>query len=427
MELPEKSRHIIQDARKIVSRHIGVSGKNLEDFEAALTHICSSSVEERNCEKIFLERILALILGTQPNTPLPIGLVRMLAPLLTNQETYFFREPRVFDFSTRFLLDRRKEKEYLSFSRSPSLKVWCAGCSSGEEAYSLAIFLKEGGLSEGDISILGTDISDEALTQAATALYTRRSFRSIGEDSRYEDLLKLYVKPKKENTAGDVREVCESIRPMVVFDFFNLVDFVGEDKRVEREIAEGFDLIICRNVLVYFENAEQLLVVESLSNSLKPGGCLILAPTDLVHGLTQETSTRLKLTQNGALDGCVYVKHNRPVTYTSPALEVGTLADVTSAGEHYLQSLKWQELDLKAEAIESLEKCLVLNSDMHMASFLLAGLYFATGKRDSARALLFNLRSKLSSLPLTETLEFGEGLTIDSLLKLVDNLLSLED
>ncbi|MBX9938555.1 MAG: hypothetical protein K2Y32_04850 [Candidatus Obscuribacterales bacterium] len=368
---------------------------------------------------------MSLILSTQPNALLPIGLVRMLAPFLTNQETYFFREPRVFDFSAKFLLERRKEN--LGFSRSPSLKAWCAGCSSGEEAYSLAIFLKESGFSEGDISILGTDISDEALMQAATALYTRRSFRSLGEESRYEDLLKRYLKPRNENAAGDVREVCESLKPMVLFDFFNLVDFVGEDKRVEREIAEGFDLIICRNVLVYFEKAEQMMVVESLSNSLKTGGYLIIAPTDLVHGLPSETCTHLNLAPTGALDGCVYVKNSRPVAYNSPALEPWTASDLASARELYLQSLKWQELDLKAEAIESLEKCLVLNSDMHMASFMLAGLYFATEKRDFARALLLDLRSKLSALPLTETLEFGEGLTIDSLLKLVDNLLTLED
>lgn len=425
MELPKKSLHILQDARKIVSRHIGVSGKNLQDFVAALTQLASSSVEWQAGEIIPLERILSLILGTQPNEQLPIGLVRLLAPLLTNQETYFFREPRVFDFSTRVLLGRRKES--LDFSRSPSLKVWCAGCSSGEEAYSLAISLKESGLSSADVSILGTDISDEALLQAVSALYTRRSFRSLGEDSRYEDLLQRYVKPKNDDEAGDVREICESLKPMVLFDFFNLVDFVGEDKRVEREIAQGFDLIICRNVLVYFEQAEQLLVVESLSNSLKPGGYLVLAPTDLVHGLPSEQCTRLNLSPTGDLDGCVYAKFNRPVAYNSPSLSLGSEGVLTSARELYLQSLKWQDLDLKAEAIESLEKCLALNSDIHMASFLLAGLYFATDRRDSARALLLGLRSKLLALPLAETLEFGEGLTVDSLLKLVDNLLALED
>ena len=171
-------------------------------------------------------------------------------------ETYFFRQPEHF----RFL----EEKVLPSLNPGP-LKVWSAGCATGEEAYSLAAFLfQKAACPPDEVDVLATDLSQKHLEVAREGLYGSWSFRGSGEDQY----------PVFEKEGASSFRVRPEVKARVRFLAHNLL----------KPLPEGvgpFDLIFCRNVLVYFtpEAAEEALL--HLTGALAPEGLLFLGPTDV--------------------------------------------------------------------------------------------------------------------------------------------------
>ncbi len=146
--------------------------------------------------------------------------------------------------------------------RSEKASVWSAGCSSGEEPYSLAILLDE--MDPGRFSkqavIVATDLSARMLELARTGIYDAYSLRHTGEERRA-----AYFKP----AAGGQMEICPAIRQRVVFKAGNLLE--------ELPINPGeCDLVICRNVLIYLDQESRRQLLQKFFQALRPGGYLIL-------------------------------------------------------------------------------------------------------------------------------------------------------
>lgn len=183
---------------------------------------------------------------------------------LTVPETYFFREPAQFAF-----LRRRALPEVLG-RRGPghSVRVWSAACSTGEEAYSLAIVLAEEGLA-GRSRVLGTDLSAASLAKARRGIYGAWSVR--GESA---EVARRHLRPE-----GRLFAVPEAARLAVEFSVHNLAPGDTPD-RPGPPGPTGLDVIFCRNVLIYFGRETVRAVARRLYGALAPGGWLFTASSD---------------------------------------------------------------------------------------------------------------------------------------------------
>jgi chemotaxis protein methyltransferase CheR len=193
----------------------------------------------------------------------PVEKVRMLDCICTN-ETRFFREPRHFELVREEVLPALRRRD------ARRVRAWSAGCATGEEPYSLAMLLTdEPGL---DGHILATDLSTRALEHAEAAVWPIERAQEIPE--RYR---KRYMLRGTRSQAGRMKAGPE-LRERVTFLRLNLNDWVYR-------IQGAFDLIFCRNVLIYFDAAAKARVVEQLLAHLAPGGFLFVGHAESLTGL----------------------------------------------------------------------------------------------------------------------------------------------
>jgi chemotaxis protein methyltransferase CheR len=197
-------------------------------------------------------------------------LVMMIDSISTNL-TYFFREESHFTRLTSLLptmgRNAAREKGY------PKLRVWCAGCSTGEEPYSLAITTIESLRNQpAEVKILATDISTRVLKTAINGMYPADKTKNIPPS-----LLKKYFQQGTGNLTGYNR-VRKEIREMVNFKRFNLMD--TPPKSVQ------FDIIFCRNVMIYFDKSTQEILVNNFFDSLSKGGYFFIGHSESLTSLT---------------------------------------------------------------------------------------------------------------------------------------------
>ena len=181
---------------------------------------------------------------------------------LTVPETYFFREPAQFDYLRREILPELRQRR--RFERP--IRIWSAGCSSGEEAYSLAIMCTQEGLAR-QTHILATDISPVALGKAREGAYGEWSLRGASAVAARAYLV----------ANGGRYQVAPQLRRLVQFEFLNLALDVYPSFVTG---TVGLDLILCRNVLIYFNQETIREVAQRLYDSLAPGGWLITGAGD---------------------------------------------------------------------------------------------------------------------------------------------------
>jgi chemotaxis protein methyltransferase CheR len=182
--------------------------------------------------------------------------------LLTTNETYFFREPKHFEFLSRRLAAGKP---------SGALRVWSAACSSGEEPYSIAMVLAEV-LGDASWEIVATDISTRVLERARTGHYPIE--RAKGIPQRY---LSAYCLKGAGEHAGTFL-VEKKLRQRVTFRHLNLLELPSD--------LGSFDVVFLRNVLIYFDVPTKRQVVESIATRLKPGGHLLIGHSESLHGIT---------------------------------------------------------------------------------------------------------------------------------------------
>ncbi len=201
------------------------------------------------------------------------GEFNQLADLISTNKTEFFRENEHFIFLNSTILP-----EYVRLktpNQSTQFKVWSAGCSSGQEAYSIGIqieeFLRTSG-SRFDYSILATDISARMLRQAREAIYP---FAQVDELSA--EIKRRYFLKSKDIKTMKVRIVKE-IRDKVTVGYMNLMEDLYP-------FQAQFDVVFIRNTLIYFDRTNQLKVLKQVLNSLKPGGFLLIGHSESLINL----------------------------------------------------------------------------------------------------------------------------------------------
>ena len=236
--------------------------------------------------------------------------IEALAFELTIGETYFFRHPHHFEFMRDELRRLRAQR-----GKGDPIRVWSAGCSSGEEAYSMAIAALEalGPSAQDCVEILGTDLNAACLERARGATYGEWSFRNVEPAVRarwfepHESLFRITSAP----------------RSMVRFASRNLLD--GPPPTAAGDAwSRGVDLIFCRNVLIYFDPASTEVVTEALARALALGGLMIPGPSDpLLRSAQLVVSTASGLISYRRAPeeaAALAVLRSRPApTYTTPA------------------------------------------------------------------------------------------------------------
>lgn len=197
--------------------------------------------------------------------------LRSLAEHLTVNETFFFRYADHFRaFAEAVLPERIRER-----ARDRRLRILSAGCASGEEPYTLAILVREllPDLQSWDVKITAADVSPAVLAKARQARYSAWSLRATPEDAQ-----RRYFRPEGRDFVLD-----PEIREMVTFEERNLVE---EDPLFWRSLT--YDVVFCRNVLMYFKPATAGHVVRRIGQALVPGGFLFLGHAETLRGLTHE-------------------------------------------------------------------------------------------------------------------------------------------
>ncbi|SNQ58879.1 CheR family methyltransferase [Candidatus Methanoperedens nitratireducens] len=192
-----------------------------------------------------------------------------LKETLTVNVTELFRNPETYkSFSKNVLPELFKSKE-----NNKTIRVWSAGCSNGEEPYSLAIMLREFlgiSIKRYDISILGTDIDEDSLKKAEKGTYHLKQLEKIGR----ERIERFFVR-NEDYTYG----VIDEIRNLVKFRYH---DMISGPKLF------GFDVIFCRNVTIYFEQALQEKLYLNFYNALNDGGYFVMGKTETLVGPAEE-------------------------------------------------------------------------------------------------------------------------------------------
>lgn len=218
------------------------------------------------CRQFKMESIAALVMALKGGrrSDLEVAVVEAM----TTNETFFFRDKGPFDLFRDVLLPR-----YLTArAATRRLRIWCAAASTGQEPYSLAMILSDAAsrLSGWNIEIIATDISTEVLEKAKAGIYNQFEVqRGLP--------IQLLVKYFKQN--GDQWQISPQIRGMVDFRPLNLIKDFSH--------LGIFDIIYCRNVLIYFDKATKTNVLERLSHAMAGDGSLFLGAAETVIGLTE--------------------------------------------------------------------------------------------------------------------------------------------
>ena len=191
---------------------------------------------------------------------------RQVAEAMTTNETYFFRDPGHYEAIRTILLPRLRQER----ADTRTLRFWSAASSTGQEAYSLAMLLLEEGLADWKIRILGTDFSSTALERARAGQYQQIE---VNRGLPTPLLVKYFRR------SGINWQLSDAVRRMV--------DFEIGDLRASMRTMGPFDLVFCRNVLIYFDPETKRKIVHELHGTLFRGGWLLLGGAESVFGVEQ--------------------------------------------------------------------------------------------------------------------------------------------
>lgn len=198
-------------------------------------------------------------------------LVTLLDAISTNL-TSFFREINHFNYLSKHIVPEIMEKKRNDSAKE--LRAWSAGCSSGEEPYSLAFTLADilQGNRNWGVKLLATDISTKVLARAARGAYTEEQVKTVPKDMASKFL-------EKTVEDGDrFYKVRPEIRSLIQFKRFNLMTPTFPFKR-------GFDFIFCRNVMIYFDKPTQQILINKFFGALAEGGYLLIGHSESLTGV----------------------------------------------------------------------------------------------------------------------------------------------
>jgi len=361
--------------------------------------------------------------------------LREMIDLVTVKETHFFRNKAQFDLLMESILPElvgRKER-----SREKEIRCWSAGCATGDEAYSLAIALRESlpSPSQWRLSILGTDISRKGLAVAKRGVYEEKHLAFLPQT-----YLKKYFKSE-----GSGFSLNPEIKEMVQFEAHNLSKDPFTDERMQ-----NLDLLFCRNVLIYLDERSARRILEGFYHCLVPEGYLFLghaeilwqmdhhfetlvfpqtfiyrkrvpvkAPEDL-SPKTGETSERKALSPPGirsTLSIASQLANEGHYQEAADLLKRIVQEDPTAAEAHHLLGILFLSSNHLDEAEGQFQKVLYLSPRVPITYFHLGMLYLRKGRSKEASRMLRNALRLLEKRPKEEKVEFCEEMTVGLLLK----------
>ena len=196
--------------------------------------------------------------------------IDILINKLTTNYTYFMREESHFDYFKKTILPF-----LISTKKNKVLSIWSAGCSTGQEPYTISMILKDYLGKEAykwDTRVLATDISQNVLSQAQSGIYTSESLKVVPK----EWINKYFVKIPNTNSF----EISKEIKSNVIFKTFNLMDPI--------RFKIPFDVIFCRNVMIYFDQPTKDALVERFYNATNRGGYLLIGHSETINKNTSK-------------------------------------------------------------------------------------------------------------------------------------------
>src|SRR6478609_6318645 len=195
--------------------------------------------------------------------------IEHLVNAFTVNETYFYREDHQLRCMTSDLLGRIVQRK----KREDSIRIWSIPCSTGEEPYSIAMWLMENWpeVDRHNIEIVGSDIDTRALKAAGDGIYGARALMRLSRD-----VIDRYF----ERIVGDQVQIDPGLRTSVQFTRANLID--AQDMARYRD----FDIVFCRNVLIYFDDTSRRLAAENLYDCLRPGGYICLGHSETMSRIS---------------------------------------------------------------------------------------------------------------------------------------------
>jgi len=388
-----------------------------------------------------LESLYNLLLAQEP-----LAWERVI-DALTVSETHFFRYASQFEALRDHVLPPLIAERRAAGRRA--LRLWSAGCASGEEAYSLAMLLREmlPDWQSWRLEIIGTDISRQMIAQARQGVYRDWSFR--------EDYA-LYTRDVYFTCTDHRYQIHESVRAMVRFEVCSLLD----ECEALADMLQDVDLILCRNVILYFGESVRGWVYQQLQRRLAPGGWLFVGHADPpppgfaafdVYHFRGTTAYRRPLAGSrpaeahgpaggGQRRGTAPLPP-QPGRTELPLAETDRLAaeaqyrlgrwhadrqnwddaryhcmqaialEPTYTEVYYTLALIHHTLGDLDNAIEALRRALYLERDWALARFTLAGLYRQNGQEDKARRELRNVIALTRAMPPDAPIPGGDGLT----------------
>jgi chemotaxis protein methyltransferase CheR len=376
---------------------------------------------------------------------------------LTIGESYFWREPQVFD-----ALKERIVPELIRSRGSGRrrLRIWSAGCSTGEEPYSIAIALRRAlpGIDDRDVTILATDINPRMLRAAMAGQYGEWSFRNS------PSWLRDRFFRATEGKSGK-REIIPEIRRMVSFAKLNLAT---DDFPSPMNDTDAMDIIFCRNVLMYLSPDHAIRVVQKLHRALVDGGWLMTGASELsqllfssfaavqfpeaivyrkslealcAHDLPVEKPPEPPATKAEA-----HATRETPGQEDPPAVaplvrrlaglgrlsEALTMCDEAIARDrldpelHYLQATILQESDRIDEAFASIKRTLYLDPGLILAHFTMGNLALRRGDARTAERSFKTALDLLVDSRDEEILPESEGLTAGRLRQIIGTTMNLK-
>jgi chemotaxis protein methyltransferase CheR len=185
---------------------------------------------------------------------------------MTTNETYFFRDPRQYEAIRTVLLPKLRQEQ----RAGRSLRFWSAASSTGQEAYSLAMLLLEEGFKDQHIEILGTDFCSKVVERARSGVYQQIE---VNRGLPTSLLVKYFER------SGLEWKLSETVRRMAHFERIDL--------RNRMNALGSFDLVFCRNVMIYFDEETKRKVLKEIHGTLSRGGWLILGGTETAFGLDE--------------------------------------------------------------------------------------------------------------------------------------------
>lgn len=391
-----------------------------------------------------------------------------LASAMTIGETYFFREKKALDylknlFLPNLLLKRRNEGKYL--------RIWSAGCATGEEPYSIAILLRSiiPDIDSWDITILATDINVGFLGKARSGVYSKWSFRGTSESFRRRHF---------KQTGKNKYSVNQSVKRMVKFSYLNLATDAYPSPKNN---SHAFDIIFCRNVLIYFSNDGIKLVTSKFYDSLLKGGVMLLSPVEvsslistkfnrfMVNGITvfskdphakvrvDKTKIAVKFKFDIPEPKRKTQKISKPLVRKKTIVkkevarptnkEILALArnkandgqldeseklclqaidvDKIDPQAHYLLSTVLSEQGKMSEAITALNRTLFLDPNLALAHFLLGNISQTNGKMSETKRHYTNAIKSLDKVKPDEAIAESDGLTAGRLKEIINSIMDI--